>query len=135
MSIVKIRAAMEKHLAALTPAMPTAWENAPFAPVVGVAYQSVHLLHNDPLNPTLAQSVVIERGILQVSLHYPVGAGPNAAAARAMLLRQHFPAGLALHEGGVTVRIERTPAIATAMLDEGRHVVPVSIRYQAITRN
>lgn len=133
MSIIKIRAALEKHLAALTPALATAHENAPFKPADGVPYQAAYLLHNTPVNPAMDQKTTIERGILQVSLTYPVGAGPAAAAARAMLLRSHFPAGLALHEAGVTVRIERTPAIATGMTDNGRYVVPVDIRWQAIT--
>jgi len=49
MSVVSIRAALETALAAITPAMSTAYENAPFTPVNGTltrsaTYCSPHLI-------------------------------------------------------------------------------------------
>lgn len=131
MSIVKIRAALEKHLAALTPAMPTAWENAPFAPVVGVAHQSVHLLPNTPDDGQVGSALHFERGIAQVTLCFPLGNGPAAAEARAQLVKDTFKRGTSLLEGGITVLVTHAPSQARGMVDDGRFCVPVSIRYQA----
>ena len=53
MSIVAIRALLESRLAAITPALATAFENFPFTPINGTPWQRVNLMAAQPLNPTM----------------------------------------------------------------------------------
>lgn len=131
MSIAKVRAALETRLGTLTPALPTAFENAAFTPVAGTPYQRVFLLPATPDNEVLGCDYYREIGILQVSLYYPVNGGPGTAQARAQLLRTHFKRGTTMTSGGVTTTVSATPAIAPAFVDGDRYVIPVSIRYRA----
>lgn len=130
MSMVAIRAALEVALAAISPAMPTAWENSAYQPVVGTAYQRVYLLPAPPDDIEIGrQGLRLEQGILQVSLAYPLGTGPKAASDRALLIQQTFFRGASFTASGVTVCIERTPEILPGQIDEDRYVLAVRIRF------
>lgn len=128
MSLVLVRSALEVALAAMSPALSTAYENAPFSPAIGTPYQRVFLLAAEPANPEMGRKVT-EQGILQVSLAYPLEAGPAAATARAELIRATFYRGATFTASGVSVTIERTPEIAPGRVEEDRWVVPVRIRF------
>jgi len=95
MSIVAIKAALEGQLKAIAPEIPTAWENADYTPVVGTPFQAVTLLPAEPDNNVLSPNYQ-ERGLMQVTLNYPVGKGAKDALARAKLIRESFPRGLTL---------------------------------------
>lgn len=134
MSIAAIRSALETHLAALTPALATAYENGKFnPPAATVPYQRVYLLPGTPENPTLGDGYYRQIGIFQISLIYPLKAGPGAAAARAELLRTHFKRGTSMTFGGATVIVRRTPGIAAGFPDNDRYVVPVTIDWYSHT--
>lgn len=130
MSLLAVRNALEAALSAMSPAMASAWENAPYTPVAGTPYQRVYLLAAEPDNPEMGGHVT-ERGFMQVSLCYPLDTGPGAAMARAELIRATFPRGAAFSASGVTTQIERTPEIAPAMIEDDRYVVPVRVRFFA----
>lgn len=131
MSLPALRAALEVALAAVTPTMPTAYENSGYTPVVGTPYQAVHLLPADPDDIEMTGALYSEVGILQVSLFYPLGAGSAAASARAEIIRSTFYRGASFTSGDVTVTIRRTPAIYPAMTEEDRFMIPVRIPYFA----
>ena len=128
MSLVAVRAALETALAAMTPALDTAYENKQHTPVQGTPYQAVYLMPAAPVNPEMGR-LTQERGFMQVSLFYPLGTGPAAATARAELIRQTFYRGRSFVASGVTTTIENTPEIAPAMVDDDRYHVPVRIRF------
>lgn len=130
MSAVAIRAALETALSAISPAMATAWENLPFTPTDGTPYQRVYLLLGDPDNPEMG-TFTQDRGFLQISLAYPLGAGPGAAMARAELIRSAFKRGTTLTASGITTTIEKTPEISPALIEDDRYVVPVRVRFFA----
>lgn len=130
MSLLAVRAALETALASITPAIPLAWENTPYTPVSGTPYARVYLLAAEPDNPEMG-GMATERGFLQVSLCYPLDAGPGAAMTRAELIRSTFPRGAAFSASGITTQIERTPEIAPAMIEEDRYVLPVRVRFFA----
>ena len=137
MSIVKIRNALQARLQKVNNALPTAWEDSKFTPEPDKPWQKVHLLPADPINPTICKGdgdLAYEHGIFQVSLFYPKFSGPNVAAAQAERIRAAFPRGLVISNGGVQVRIERTPTIGPAYNDGGWYVLPVSIRYYSYVR-
>ena len=128
MSYVAIRSALEQRLNSLMPAIPIAWENVSFTPVA-TGYQRINILPSETRNPTFGGGMVMESGIMQVSLCYPVGNGAATAAARAEELRTWFYRGLSLTESNVTVIIDKTPSIAPAQYEPGLYVIPVSIHF------
>ena len=131
MALVEIRTALETKLNALTPTLATAWENVPFTPVVGTAFQQVNLMIADTLNPTLGSTHYRIKGFMQVLLCYPPNAGAKTAVTRADLLVNHFKRGTSLTSGGITVIIDKTPSIAPALIDGVLYKIPVSIYFSA----
>lgn len=131
MSIIAIRRALEKRLNAMTPAMATAWENDDFDTTVNSTYQRVNLLPAAPDDTIISARSYFQNGIFQVMLVYPTNTGPGVAAARANAVRLQFRRGSTLIEPGLSIHITKTPAIAPALIADGRYNVPVSITFQA----
>ena len=132
MSLPQIRRALEKHLAALEPAVPTAWDNVQFSPPAdGSVYQEARFVPNEPNGEMMDTLSYIELGFLQVALCYPQGKGPRDAENRVDALRAHFRRGTSLVDGGVTTDIIRVPAVAAGVPVEGQWRVPVTIYWQA----
>lgn len=131
MSIQTVRIALEKRIASLLPAIAISYENATFTPVNGTPYLQINLLPNTPDNSIMGQATYFERGIFQVTLAYPLGAGTATAGAKAQAVRDHFKRGVTMVEAGITVIVINTPRIAPAMVDADRYRVPISIEYQA----
>jgi hypothetical protein len=131
MSLPQIRRALEKHLSALTPAVPTAWDNVGFAPPAdGSVYQEAKLVPNVPITP-MDTITYIEQGFLQVALFYPQGKGPRDAENRVDALRAHFRRGTTLTEGGIDTIITGVPVVAAGVPAEGQWRIPVTIYWQA----
>jgi hypothetical protein len=131
MSLPQIRRALEKHLAALAPSVPTAWDNVFFTPPAdGSVYQEAKFMPNVPIAP-MDTLQYIEQGMLQVSLCYPQGKGPRDTENRVDALRAHFRRGTTLTEGGVVTNITQVPVAAAGVPDEGQWKVPVTIYWQA----
>ncbi len=126
-----IRAMLESRLNTLSPALATAWENVPYTPVAGTAYQAAYLLTATPENPTMGDEFYRERGIFQITLFYPLQAGTATAAARAESIRTLFKRGTSITSGGITVIIETTPEIAQGRVDGDRWALPIKIRWFA----
>lgn len=131
MTIAKIRSALEKQLAAITPVMSISFENVAFTPVAGTPYQRSNLLPNTPNDAQIGGRVYMEVGIYQVTVCYPMGNGPAAAEARCQLVKDAFKRGTSLVEGGVTVIIMNAPSVSSAMIDGDRFCIPISMRYQS----
>lgn len=130
MSLVLIRQALETHLNALVPAMPTAWENVPLKPVVGEPYQQVNLMIADNKDVTVSDASYITIGLMQVLLVYPIGIGAKSAAQRADLICSSFKRGLQLTAGGLTVEINKAPKPANALIDGKEYKLPVTIYFK-----
>jgi hypothetical protein len=131
-SLKSIKAALEARLVAIASPLPTQWENVVFVPPTdGSAYQAADLLPASPDNPTLGDGFYREIGLLQVTLLYPLNGGSGTAYAKAEAIRDWFPRGLSLSSGGITVKIQRTPAIGPKRIAEDRFILPISVRYYA----
>lgn len=129
MAILDIKKAFEKKLAALTPAVSTAYESVSFTPVTGTPYQRVQLIPRKPENPTMGDSYYREVGEFQIFLVYPSNKGSAEVLARAELVQQHFARGTTLIEGAIEVIITNTPQIAGSAIISDRIIVPVIIQY------
>jgi hypothetical protein len=131
MSIVSIRAALQTKLNAMTPALATAWENAPYTPVEGTPYQAAYVMPASPENPTMGDGFFRMVGIFQINLFYPLQAGTATAEARAELIKSTFERGTSMTSGGVTVVANKTPEISQGRADGDRWMIPVKIRWYA----
>lgn len=131
MSIDRIQAALERHLATLTPAIDTAYENVTFTPVTGQPYQRVHMLVNRPVDRSLSMDMKEERGIFQVSLFYPQGQGRGTAQRHAQAIQDLFSPVLELVEGDTMVSIYDTPHIGSGAPDGDRWHLPVSVFWRS----
>lgn len=131
MSALICRTLLETALAAISPALATAYENMPFTPTVGTPYQRVHVLLADPDPIEMSGHFHREHGFMQVTLCYPLDAGSGPALTRAELIRSTFYRGKTLSGSGVTLMIERHPEIAPAITEDDRYVVPVRVRFFA----
>jgi hypothetical protein len=132
MSIANIAAALEKKLAALG-AFSTAAENVVFMPVTGTPYQILNLLINNPVDHAVTFDVTEQRGIFQISLMYPLGAGRGPAQARAQAIADHFAPAQDLVESGTRVEIRQTVKIGQGYEDSGRWRVPVSVYWNSFS--
>ena len=130
MSVVKIRAALETAVNAMTPALSTAFENAAFVPVAGTPYQQVNILFATPDN-TEYGSHYRELGYMQIRLMYPQAVGTSVVAARAELIRSTFYRGATFVSSGVSVIVEKTPEVSPGSVDGDRWAVPVKVRFFA----
>lgn len=131
MSSADVRAALETALIDITPSLSTAWENIAFSPVNGTPYQRAVIMLATPGNDEMGRTFN-ERGIMQVSLHYPPNTGPKDAYARADLIRAAFYRGASFVKNGIVVTVIRTPMILPPQNDEqSRYVLPVSIEFRA----
>lgn len=139
MSSQDIRGALQGAVADMNPPLPTAWQNKTFNPATDAPnlapYQRVSIILASPGNDEMGRSFY-ERGIMQVSLHYPPDTGPTEAELRADQLRSVFYRGSAFPRGGVVVKIMKTPTyLPPHDDDEGRYVLPVSIEFQVSVQN
>ena len=129
MSAVAIMSALATALATVSPSLATAWENTPYTPVVGTAYQRVFLLMGEPVPLEQSGRVNREQGVMQVSLCYPLSTGSGAALTRAELIRATFYRGRTFTSGSTTLTIDRMPEISPALIENDRYVIPVRIRF------
>lgn len=134
MSIVAVRAALETKLAAILPALATAYENVLFTPVAGTPYQACFTMPAMPENPTMGDSYYREQGIFQVSLFYPIMVGSAVVAARAEIVRDAFRRGSTFvgwdnYFLSERVIVPSTPHIGQGRVDGDRWHVPVKIQW------
>lgn len=130
MSVLKIRAALETALAAMSPALATAWENTAYTPTAGTPYQRVSMTFAEPVNTEYGRSFQ-QGGMFVVSLCWPQGAGAADIGARIELLRATFYRGAAFTADGLITTVARTPLILAAILEGDRYVTPVQVPFLA----
>ncbi|PHY18490.1 phage tail terminator-like protein [Caulobacter sp. BP25] len=131
MSSVSIREALETAVAAMTPPLATAWENAAFSPTADTPYQRVAMAFAKPLNSEYGRGFQ-ERGYMRIDLVYPGGQGVSAVAARADLIRATFFRGATFTANGFATTIAGTPAILPGVNDDqGDYVVQLRVPFIA----
>jgi len=132
-----IRRALELHLGAATPDLPTAMQNDDFDPAdpdTPPPYQECFVIPARGKARGLRQKTALHLGIFQVNLCYPAGSGTGDVDARADLLIEHFrPADTVLEFGGTKVRFRGFGVKAGPIPGRpGLYVVPVSFTYESI---
>ena len=130
MSVPVIRSLLETALATALPGFPLAYENVPYTTTQGTAYGEVYLLPAEPDNIEIGPAH-IQRGIFQVNLFYPLGAGTGTATAKAETIRAAFPFAQTFVSGSVSVLITRTTEIGQARPESDFLMIPVRVRFEA----
>lgn len=133
MSNAKIRSALYKRMRTLAQAQGwfEALENIP-NPNTAVKIVEPRLVPYQVQNPSFGVQHQRRTGVLRVLLKFQTltkGLGDLEAAAE--LIVAHFPRGLTLNEGGLSVFVEYTPTIYPALIDGMYNVIPVDIYYRA----
>lgn len=113
----------------LTPAVPVAYPGVPFTPPSGT-YLEATIHQNTTLDHFIGTDSTSEyRGLLQVSVRTPAGAGIIAPMDLAGKVSEHFRRGTVLSKDGLSVRVSKTPDIAGPLQEPDRLHVPVSISF------
>jgi Bacteriophage related domain of unknown function len=103
----------------------------PFSPSSATAYLRAYIM------PSMTESMDITglineyRGIFQVNVFYPEGAGIMVPFESAAALCEHFTTGTLVTHQATTFSILSPPHIGPAIEEPGWIMLPVSIRYRA----
>lgn len=127
MSLVKIRQALETEIATFID-LPIANENVNFSAPIG-PYASTDLLFAEPFDSGYKDSDVLQRGYIQITLHYPTGQATGEADAKAELVRSTMKRGNSYLWAGQVINVERTPEITGGQVENGRYTKRVRIRF------
>lgn len=125
--------ALLTYLGTLTfsPAMPVAYPGVGFTPPAGT-YLDATLLPNRPINRGVADDSTTEfRGILQVTVVAPAGAGVVSVYETAGKIVEFFERTKRIIGNGFTIRIMGRPSVAAPLQEADRVRIPVSIDYWA----
>lgn len=130
MAIIETKRAAERHLLALTPAVPTAFEGVTFNPPTGI-YQRLQFIIRQPDDPVLGKGYYRERLSMQVFICAELNKGTAEAITRAELVRNWFTKGTTLQEGNIRIHVLTTPQITGTIVTQDRLVCPVIIELVA----
>lgn len=114
---------------ALSPPLPISFPDIPFDPPAS-DWLAVDYLPNRNISPFVAHDAsVLMRGILQVSVVTPRGAGEIASKRIAAAIVAHFAAGTALRpdDESFTLRIGGRPSVGAAIPEDKWTRTPVTI--------
>jgi hypothetical protein len=107
-----------------------------YAPVTGKIYLDArNILRAEPQRPGMSftNASTFNRGIFQVDVVGPDGAGEAALLRIAALVQARFPIGLVLPAVPYQLQFQKLPVIAAAVKDAPWVRFPVSISYLIIT--
>lgn len=130
MVIQNIKKACEKHLSAISPSVPTAFEGVNFDPPNSL-YQRCQFGLRSPDDPVFGTGYYREVFEFQVFVIFPKGKGALEGLNRAEMIREQFKKGTTLSEGGVDLHVLRTPRIAGTATTQDSMVIPVIIEMVA----
>jgi hypothetical protein len=133
MTIAAIQAALESRLNGISPAIATAWPNVAFTPAIGTPWQRVRLMINNPIDHAVSLDITEQRGLLEIILHYPLGAGAATANARAQAVATRFTPPQTLTSGGTNVEILTTPHIAGGIALDDWWAVPITVQWRSFS--
>lgn len=120
----------------LTPTLPVSYPGVRYDPVVGTPYLRVTYLPNDSTPTGIAyDSDVSHRGLMQLSVFWPVSQGLVKPTKVASQVVDAFPRGTRLIRGSVVVQVEEQPQVAPAIQEPNWLQVPTVVRWRSVTPN
>lgn len=124
-----IAAALFTHLDTL--GLPTAYPNRSFTPPSDGQYLAASFMPNRPGSEMIRfEDPNEQRGLLQVSIYWPLNAGIIAPQRRADTVIAHFARGTVIAANGFAVRVIEDPWSSTPLTDDHRAMMPVTIPWR-----
>lgn len=135
MSQPLIRQALETALNTYAQAngLTVAWENTELSQRPTSPYLRVFLLPADSTSDDLQRKHRAYRGVFQVTVCVPTGAGPGQGEAIAAALEVAFPPDVPLSASGLKVYLTGPMSAAPAIQDADERLIPCSVGYVAHT--
>lgn len=132
MSKAIVRAALESvvNTWATANALTVAWENVAFTPPDG-AYARAFIIPSPTRSESLERADRRYSGLLQVDLVMPINGGSGPAETLLASFSAAFDHANVLTLSGVRVNILQPASDAAALSEPNRHVVPVTVPYEA----
>jgi hypothetical protein len=130
MPVLEIKKACERHLASLTPAVSTAYENVEFLPPSSL-YQIVRFNFRTPTDPVLGTGFYREQATMLVYVCGKTNKGSAEVIARAELIRDWFKKGTSFLEQNIRIHVLTTPQISGVTTAQDRITCPVLISLTA----
>ncbi|HEY1090805.1 MAG TPA: phage tail terminator-like protein [Burkholderiaceae bacterium] len=127
-----VRAALESALNtwATANSLTVAWENVAFTPPAG-AYIRAFIIPSPTTSESLERADRRYSGLLQVDLMMPINGGSGPAETLLESLSAAFNPANVLTRSGVRINILQPASDAAAIPEENRHVIPVTVPYEA----
>lgn len=129
-----VRAALESAVntwaSAQSPALKVAWENVAFTPPEG-AYVRAFIVPSPTTSLALDKADRRYSGLLQVDLMMPINGGSGPAETLLASFSAAFDPANVLTLSGVRVNILQPASDAAPIPEPNRHVVPVTVPYEA----
>lgn len=130
----RIKALLFARLLTLTGAagaLPIAWPNKSFTPPNNGRFLRVDFIPNRADRLEIASDGAHQlRGLLQVSVMWPLGVGTDAPLDIAGAIVAAYPADLTLWDGALSVRVYERPAVAGVIVEDQRVMIPVTILWE-----
>lgn len=128
-----IRAAFEKRLGdwakARASALAVAWQNTKFTPLTNAVYLRAYVMPAATISRDAAGDHRQYRGVFQVNVVMPIGAGSRSAEKVAAELDALFPVNLVMQSGGLAVRVRTPISVDQPTTGDADHTVPISLGY------
>lgn len=130
----RIKALLFARLGTLTSAagaLPIAWPNINAAPPASGKFLRVDFIPNRVDRLEIASDGAHQmRGLLQVSVMWPLNVGTDAPLDIAGAIVAAYPADLTLWDGDLRVRVYERPAVAGVIVEDQRVMIPVTILWE-----
>lgn len=118
----------------LAPVVPIAWPNLPTIP--NGAYLRPWLLPEPTEALTLSAAGPNDyKGIYQVSVFWPVGAGTTAVLETASAIAAHFKRGTSITRESIRTWVDAPPYLGPMIQEPDIFQLPVSVPYRAFVSN
>ncbi|MGJ5032355.1 phage tail terminator-like protein [Bradyrhizobium sp. HKCCYLS2038] len=130
----KITEALFTRLAALSPAIPTAYPNVSFPAPPAVDRPDTYLQASILRAPTQSVGIAAwdeHAGILQIDVVYKPQDGELKPLQIADSVAAWFARGTRMTNGSIQIDVYEPPQIASMMADGDRFRIPVSVRYRS----
>lgn len=127
-----VRAALESAVNtwAAANSLTVAWENIPFTPPSG-AYVRAFIIPSPTTSESLERADRRYSGLLQVDLMMPINVGSGQGETLLASLSAAFNPANVLTLSGVRINIPQPASDAAALPEPNRHVIPVTVPYEA----
>lgn len=130
----RIKALLFARLGTLTGAagaLPIVWPNISAAPPASGKFLRVDFIPNRVDRLEIASDGAHQmRGLLQVSVMWPLNVGTDAPLDIAGAIVAAYPADLTLWDGDLRVRVYERPAVAGVIVEDQRVMIPVTILWE-----